>query len=121
MNRYYVIAVLMAVVAGSAEANSRVRLDKGARLRQTRLASAGSTVCAVLDDGTGHCWGDNASGQVGDGTLSTPKTTPVRVSNLTDAVSVSVGYGHACALRADGSIWCWAGTPMANLATAPLR
>jgi len=33
--------------------------------------------------------------------------TPVPVSGLTDAVSVTSGYLHACAIRRNGSVVCW--------------
>jgi alpha-tubulin suppressor-like RCC1 family protein/sugar lactone lactonase YvrE len=62
--------------------------------------------CALLDDGTVRCWGDNAHGQVGDGT-QTPRLVPVQVAGLTDAVAIAAGFMHTCALTAGGAVRCW--------------
>jgi alpha-tubulin suppressor-like RCC1 family protein len=42
------------------------------------IASSQSHSCAVLSGGEARCWGDNYSGQLGDGTL-TDRSIPVRV------------------------------------------
>jgi Regulator of chromosome condensation (RCC1) repeat len=52
------------------------------------------------------CWGDNRSGQLGDGTR-TRRTTPVPVDGLTDAIAVGAGSGHTCAIRASRQVVCW--------------
>ena len=44
-----------------------------------RLALGGAHTCALLSDGTAFCWGNNASGQLGDGT-TTNRDRPVPVS-----------------------------------------
>ena len=36
--------------------------------------------CAILDDGSLNCWGDDGYGQLGDGGTNTNKDTPVSVS-----------------------------------------
>ena len=66
--------------------------------------------CAILDDNSLKCWGDNNSGQLGDGTTSgTDRHTPTAV-NLGDgrsAQSVSLGTSHTCAILDDDSLLCW--------------
>jgi alpha-tubulin suppressor-like RCC1 family protein len=77
--------------------------------------SAGSTYsCAVTVAGGADCWGDNSSGQLGNGDPMNGSTlTPVAVYGMTSGVSaVSTGDDHACALRtASGAtsagVRCW--------------
>lgn len=52
------------------------------------------------------CWGNNAYGQLGDGT-TTPRLVPVLASGDVGWDSVSAGAWHTCGIRADGSLWCW--------------
>ena len=68
--------------------------------------------CAVKTSGAVWCWGDNAQGQLGDGTNG-DKQTPVQVrlnatpTFLTGASQVGTGDLHSCALKSDGTVWCW--------------
>jgi len=65
--------------------------------------------CAILDDGSVSCWGDNAEGQLGDGTI-TDRNTPTQTSSLgTDrtAVAITAGDYYTCAILDDGSVSCW--------------
>ncbi|HUL48001.1 MAG TPA: Ig-like domain-containing protein [Steroidobacteraceae bacterium] len=69
-----------------------------------------SSVCALLADGTVQCWGNNVDGQMGNGTTSSPQTSPVTVSNITTAnpaTAISVNENSACALLKDGTVECW--------------
>ena len=70
------------------------------------ISGGGAHTCAVLSDGTVRCWGDNVTGQLGNGTTTT-STTPVQVAGIAGAVAVSAGWLHACALLGDGTIHCW--------------
>ena len=109
MNRLFWRRVRISValsVAVTASAGTRLRIEEGARGHQTRLSSSNAHTCAVLDDGTVRCWGDNTYGQIGDGTL-TPKLAAVQVSGLANIISVSAGYSHSCALHAYGVVFCW--------------
>ncbi len=62
--------------------------------------------CARLDDGRVACWGTNARGQTGTGTL-TGSTTPVAVPGLSATVDVTAGATHACAVDGGGAVRCW--------------
>ena len=76
----------------------------------TVVAAGGYHTCALLQNGTVRCWGQNDYGQLGDGTLTptfVANRTPVEVSGITTAVAISAGGFHTCALLADGTIRCW--------------
>ena len=63
--------------------------------------------CAVLDDGTGRCWGYNQQGQLGDGNTGTDSNVPVTVSGLSNAVSIASGGFSSCSTINDGTVDCW--------------
>src|SRR6516164_3844904 len=52
------------------------------------------------------CWGNNERGELGDGTRNN-SSTPVEAQGLTDAISVSAGVDHTCAVRSNGTVVCW--------------
>jgi alpha-tubulin suppressor-like RCC1 family protein len=87
--------------------NSSVLVPVSGLSTVTALAAGDEFACAVLADGTARCWGLGESGQRGDGQFSTFALEPVQVAGLTNAVTISAGYGHACALIADGTMRCW--------------
>ncbi|CAK0765746.1 RCC1 repeat-containing protein [Gammaproteobacteria bacterium] len=61
---------------------------------------------ALLENGTVWAWGDNALGQLGDGT-TTDRYAPVLVSGLGDVTAVAAGSYHSLALKNDGTVWAW--------------
>jgi alpha-tubulin suppressor-like RCC1 family protein len=61
---------------------------------------------ALKTDGTVWAWGENGSGQLGDGTF-TDHYTPAPVSGLTHIVAIAGGAHHSLALKADGTVWAW--------------
>jgi len=76
-------------------------------LKVLELSAGGDTTCAVTEDRFLRCWGDNARGQVGDGT-ALPRFSPVLVRGLTSNVrSVSVGASSTCAVTLAGKSYCW--------------
>jgi hypothetical protein len=61
---------------------------------------------AVDDQGRVWAWGDNQSGQLGDGT-TTERPTPIVVRDLREVVAVAAGSNHSLALKSDGTVWAW--------------
>lgn len=57
-------------------------------------------------NGTLWCWGNNANGELGDGT-TTDRTTPVQVGTESDWIWVGAGTSHTCAIQNRGTLWCW--------------
>lgn len=74
-----------------------------------RLAAGGRHTCVVMPDAGVQCWGDNRSGQLGDGSVE-PRTGPTVVAGLTDVTRLAAGTYHTCALRRDRSVACWGST-----------
>ncbi len=82
----------------------------------------GSFMCALsgqaanATQGALWCWGDNAFAALGATTTgrSTPVTAPVNVSvdrnSITQWRQVSVNDNNVCAIKDDGTLWCWGGS-----------
>ena len=72
------------------------------------VSAGGEFSLALMADGTIYTWGSNANGQLGTGSTSPAySTSPVQVTGVTTAVSISAGYSHAMALLADGTVKVW--------------
>jgi alpha-tubulin suppressor-like RCC1 family protein len=69
--------------------------------------------CALLADSTVACWGDDSSGQLGNGqvTPDAGSATPVAVQGLPGPVNaIAVGDSFSCAIvgsDANSTVWCW--------------
>ncbi|WGZ95560.1 MAG: hypothetical protein QJT81_06120 [Candidatus Thiothrix putei] len=71
------------------------------------LSVGSDHACAVTrDNGAVKCWGQNAYGQLGNGT-KTNSNVPVVVSGLSNAIAVSAGQLRSCAIELGGSAKCW--------------
>jgi len=63
--------------------------------------------CGVsYPDHRAYCWGDNAEGQLGDGTR-TIRLTPVVVTGTLAFRQVTAGYNHTCGVTTDNRVFCW--------------
>jgi alpha-tubulin suppressor-like RCC1 family protein len=61
---------------------------------------------ALLNDGTVESWGDNSSGELGNGS-TTLSDVPVAVSGLTGVKAIAAGYEFGLALLNDGTVMAW--------------
>ena len=71
-----------------------------------QLSAYDRTSAAVLAGGRVATWGDNAWGQIGDGT-TTNRSTPWETPGLTGIVQVANGGTHILALESSGRVWAW--------------
>jgi prepilin-type N-terminal cleavage/methylation domain-containing protein len=64
--------------------------------------------CTVKkSDGTVWCWGEGQFGRLGIGNENDTTTPTMAVNGLTDATQVDCGWNFTCALKSDGTVWCW--------------
>ena len=74
---------------------------------------------ALKNDGTLWAWGDNAYGQLGDGS-KTNRTTPVQVIGLTGAIDIAAGDSYSVAVRSDGTVFTWGSNDKGKLGDGTL-
>lgn len=83
------------------------------------IAAGFNHTCALRGDGRVSCWGQNASGQVGDGTtLRAPM--PGNVRDVTGATAITAGRTSSCAVAMTMSgpaVRCWGGNDSFQLGT----
>ncbi|HEX3759946.1 MAG TPA: hypothetical protein VHW23_14625 [Kofleriaceae bacterium] len=80
--------------------------ESGTKLPRFKAIAGGDVhTCALGSDGSVWCWGNNDSGQLGNGTgeFHNPKQVP----NLTGATAIASGAAHTCAIAGDGGVVCW--------------
>lgn len=63
--------------------------------------------CALRAAGQVVCWGQNNYGQLGLGFVNSVPHAPTAIASLPDAVAITAGGSHTCALRANGEVLCW--------------
>lgn len=76
-------------------------------MKMTQVSAGSTSSFAVGPGGTVWAWGDNSTGELGDGT-TTDRAVPTSISTSPGGVSqVSSGWGHTLALGSDGTVWAW--------------
>jgi hypothetical protein len=98
---------------------------------ETNGSEDGTTFCAVTGDGSIWCWGNGLTGQLGQGDFvshnvavqvqAAPTAAGAPSSPFSNAVQVSVGLEVTCALKVDGTVWCWGTNGAAELGGGPAQ
>lgn len=99
-------------------------INFGAGRTATSISINRYEACAVLDNGSLKCWGDNASGQLGqDNTngYANPALVPpidLGLGRTAKAVSTSA-YDYTCSLLDNGLLKCWGNYSFGQLCFSP--
>ena len=80
----------------------------------TSIDVGGVHACGLTASGAAHCWGNNQSGQLGDGS-GADSNAPVAVAGGHVFTSMALGDLHTCGLHLDGSAWCWGNNDQGRL------
>jgi alpha-tubulin suppressor-like RCC1 family protein len=87
-------------------------------LHFTQISAGYQHTCAVTDDGTGYCWGDNRNGELGD------PSVPIQCEGFPSAAAcvrdipnvipgglkfaqLAAGAYHTCGITTAGKAYCW--------------
>jgi alpha-tubulin suppressor-like RCC1 family protein len=92
------------------------RVNLGAGVKVKALAAGDQYTCALLNDNSVKCWGDNEQGQLG---LGDTRNRGIKVGDMGDnlprvdlgtgrtAKAITAGHAFACALLDNDTIKCW--------------
>ncbi len=98
----------------------QVKLDADRTLENVVKVSAGeSHTCALTGTGAVYCWGSNVFGQLGDGTTTGRLYATPLPTLASGVVDLAAGQSHTCAVKSDGTAWCWGSNTYGELGTEP--
>ena len=78
----------------------------------SQISASGTYVCAIATANTqAYCWGNNSTGQLGDGTTTSRSAPTAVVQGAMPASlimrSISTSSGFSCAIASDMRAYCW--------------
>ncbi|MEU4618402.1 hypothetical protein AB0G04_00270 [Actinoplanes sp. NPDC023801] len=80
----------------------------GSPVQFLRVATGSSHSCAIGNDSSTYCWGQNESGYLGDGS-TVRRSTPAPVNRPMGVAftDIAIGDTHTCAIGNDSKTYCW--------------
>lgn len=101
------VTITASVPGWTSGSDTLVVLDDGEDARFAPSIARGDDHSLALDDnGTVWSWGENGSGQLGDGAM-TNRSAPFEGTSISDVFAVAGGGNHTLALTGDGKVWAW--------------
>lgn len=88
------------------------------------IAAGGSHSLALKADGTVFAWGNNKSGQLGNGTRPADQNRPVSVKGLSrgsGVIAIAAGASFSVALERDGTVVTWGKNKVGELGNGTTR
>ncbi|PYP13735.1 MAG: chromosome condensation regulator RCC1 [Gemmatimonadetes bacterium] len=82
--------------------------------------AVGSHTCGLTASGVGYCWGDDLSGQIGDGSTFTVAPTPRAIAGGLTFAAVNGGSQHSCAVSSAHVAYCWGYNGNGQVGIGPL-
>ena len=92
-------------------------IDLGTGRTATAIAVGQTHTCAILDNSSVKCWGENYRGQLGidasiidnrgDASGEMVDLPVVKLGTGRTATAISAGYGHNCVILDNSSVKCW--------------
>jgi alpha-tubulin suppressor-like RCC1 family protein len=74
----------------------------------TSLTAGSSFTCGLTSTGAAYCWGDNSSGQLGNGSSSPSNSlVPIPVTGGHTFSALAVSLAAVCGLASGGTVYCW--------------
>jgi alpha-tubulin suppressor-like RCC1 family protein len=86
-------------------------------LRFAQLVAGLHHTCGVSQVGVVYCWGDNASGQLGDSS-TIDRAVPTEVAGNRTYLGVTAG-GRSCGFVAGGATYCWGARSVVDAGQPP--
>jgi Regulator of chromosome condensation (RCC1) repeat len=91
---------------GTTENRAQPREVTGLPGVPTHLAAGAVHSCALVEGGSAYCWGQNLSGQLGDGTTQN-RAVATPVSGGHRFTEIYAGGAQTCGLTGSGEEFCW--------------
>jgi alpha-tubulin suppressor-like RCC1 family protein len=78
----------------------------------TAVSAGVAHTCGITSSGSAYCWGSNANGQLGIGSIGGSTTTPQLVAGGHSFIGITAGDHHTCGQLASGRLasgpaYCW--------------